>query len=160
MRDGVGRDATSPNTLGASGAGRRRPGHSHLASVMARSRTTLAGSCTASAFVRAPTLPDNEPNRRNLRQNPIASVTKLDERAALWSSVNGSPKWPAVQKFKSGPLRDPVPGVAGADGQGRGQMGLAGAGRAEQDHVGLGGDEVGHPEVDDQCAVQVRGVGP
>jgi hypothetical protein len=35
-----------------------------------------------------------------------------------------------------------VPGLAGADGQPGRQVGLAGAGRAEEDHVVAGGDEV------------------
>ncbi len=38
-------------------------------------------------------------------------------------------------------------------------VGLAGTGRAEQDHVGPGGDEVAHPEVDDELSVQVGAVG-
>ena len=49
-------------------------------------------------------------------------------------------------------------GLAGPDRQPDGQVGLAGAGWAEEDHVLLGGDEVQGAEVGDQVAVQAAGV--
>ena len=46
--------------------------------------------------------------------------------------------------------RDPVPGLAGPDPQPDGQVGLAGAGWAEEHHVLLGGDEVQGAQVGDR----------
>ena len=51
-----------------------------------------------------------------------------------------------------------MPGVAGADRDAGGQVGLAGAGRAEEDHVVLGGDEVQGAQVGDQVAFEAAGV--
>ena len=47
---------------------------------------------------------------------------------------------------------DPVPGLAGADAEADGQVGFAGARRAEEDHVDYGGDEVQGAEVGDGLA--------
>ena len=47
-----------------------------------------------------------------------------------------------------------MPGLRCPGSQGDGEVGLAGAGWSEQDDVGLGGHEVGHPEVGDEFAVQ------
>ena len=54
--------------------------------------------------------------------------------------------------------QDPVPGLAGADRQADGQVGLAGAGWAEEHHVLPGGDEVQGAQVGDQVAFQAAGV--
>jgi hypothetical protein len=51
-----------------------------------------------------------------------------------------------------------VSGLAGADRQTGGDVGLAGAGRAEQEHVVPGGDEVQRAEVSDELATQAAGV--
>jgi hypothetical protein len=45
-----------------------------------------------------------------------------------------------------------VAGVAGADRQADGQMGFAGAGRAQEDDVVAGGDEVECAEMGDDVA--------
>ena len=49
-------------------------------------------------------------------------------------------------------------GLAGADGQSDGEVGLAGAGRAEEDHVVAGGDEVQGAQVGDGVAFERAGV--
>ena len=54
--------------------------------------------------------------------------------------------------------QDAVPGLAGADSEPDGEVGLAGAGRSEEDHVVPGGDEVQGAEVGDQVAGQSAGV--
>jgi hypothetical protein len=51
-----------------------------------------------------------------------------------------------------------VPGLAGADRQAGGQVGLAGAGWAEEDHVLLPGDEVQGAQVGDDVALEAAGV--
>ena len=51
-----------------------------------------------------------------------------------------------------------MPGLAGADRDAGGQVGLAGAGRAEEDDVLLGGDEVQGAQVGDQVAFEAAGV--
>ena len=63
-----------------------------------------------------------------------------------------------VDPFGGGGEQHPVPGLAGADREAGGQVGLAGAGRAEEDHVLLGGDEVQGAQVGDQVAFQAAGV--
>ena len=60
--------------------------------------------------------------------------------------------------FGGGGERDPVPGLAGADRQPGGQVGLAGAGRAEEHDVVLGGDEVQGAQVGDDLAFEAAGV--
>ncbi len=65
----------------------------------------------------------------------------------------------AHHPVRGGGEGDLVAGLGGSDRQGDGEVGFSGAGRSEQDDVGLGGDEVGHPQVHDQLAVQVLGVG-
>ena len=54
--------------------------------------------------------------------------------------------------------QDPVPGLAGPDRQADGEVGLAGAGRAEEHHVVLGGDEVQGAQVRDEVAFEAAGV--
>ena len=49
-------------------------------------------------------------------------------------------------------------GLAGADRQPGREVGLAGAGRAEEHDVVLGGDEVERPEVRDDVALEAAGV--
>ncbi len=49
-------------------------------------------------------------------------------------------------------------GLAGSDRQAGGQVGLAGAGRAEQQHVVLGGDKVQGAQVGDEVALEAAGV--
>jgi hypothetical protein len=56
--------------------------------------------------------------------------------------------------FGGGAERDAVAGQAGADPQGDAQMGLAGAGRAEQDDVLAAGDEVELAEMQNGLAPQ------
>jgi hypothetical protein len=51
-----------------------------------------------------------------------------------------------------------VAGLAGPQGQADGQVGLAGAGRAEEDHVVAGGDEVQGAQVGDGLAFESAGV--
>jgi hypothetical protein len=51
-----------------------------------------------------------------------------------------------------------VAGLAGPDRQADGEMGLAGAGRAEEDHVLPAGDEVQRAQVGDQVAFEGAGV--
>ena len=53
---------------------------------------------------------------------------------------------------------DPVPGLAGPDRQPDRQVGLAGAGRAEEHDVVRGGDEVQGAQVGDQVAFEAAGV--
>jgi hypothetical protein len=52
----------------------------------------------------------------------------------------------------------PVTGLAGPDGQAGGQVRLAGAGRTEQQHVLLRGDEVQRAQVRDQVPFEAAGV--
>jgi hypothetical protein len=52
----------------------------------------------------------------------------------------------------------PVAGLAGPDPQADGQMGLAGPGWAQEDHVVAGGDEVQGAQVGDQVAFEAAGV--
>ena len=54
--------------------------------------------------------------------------------------------------------QDPVPGLAGPDRQPDREVGLAGAGRAEEHHVVLGGDEVQGAQVRDEVAFEAAGV--
>jgi hypothetical protein len=54
--------------------------------------------------------------------------------------------------------RDAVPSLAGPDRQAGGQVGLAGAGRAEEHDVLAAGDEVQRAQVRDQVALQAAGV--
>ncbi len=54
--------------------------------------------------------------------------------------------------------QDPVPGLAGPDRQADREMGLAGAGRAEEHDVVAGGDEVQGAQVGDQVAAEAAGV--
>ena len=51
-----------------------------------------------------------------------------------------------------------MPGLAGADRDPGGEVGLAGAGRAEEHHVALLGDEVEGAEVGDGVALEAAGV--
>jgi hypothetical protein len=60
----------------------------------------------------------------------------------------------AGDPFGGGGERDPVAGLAGADTEADGEHGLAGAGRAEEDDVVFGGDEVQCAEVGDGVAFQ------
>ena len=53
---------------------------------------------------------------------------------------------------------DPVSGLAGADRQPDGEVGFAGAGWAEEDHVLLRGDEVQGAQVRDRVAFEAAGV--
>ena len=63
-----------------------------------------------------------------------------------------------VDPLGGGGEQDPVPGLAGADRDAGGQVGLPGSGRAEEDHVLFGGDEVQPAEVGDQVAFQAAGM--
>ena len=54
--------------------------------------------------------------------------------------------------------QDPVPGLAGPDRQPGGEVGLAGAWRAEEHDVVLGGDEVQGAQVGDHVAFEAAGV--
>src|SRR5690606_20800451 len=56
--------------------------------------------------------------------------------------------------FGGGGERDPVPGLAGPDAQADGQHRLAGAGRAEEDRVLLGSDEVQGAQVGEGLPVE------
>jgi hypothetical protein len=60
--------------------------------------------------------------------------------------------------FGGGGESGAVPGLAGADAQADGQVGLAGAGRAEEYHVVAGGDEVQGAQVGDGLAFERAGV--
>lgn len=64
----------------------------------------------------------------------------------------------AVDPLGRGGEQDPVPGLAGADRDAGGQVGLASAGRAEEDDVVLGGDEVQSAQVGDALAFKAAGV--
>jgi hypothetical protein len=66
----------------------------------------------------------------------------------------GQPSDPLTRGGK----QDAVPRLASADRDPDGQVGLAGAGRAEEDHVLLRGDEVQGAEVLDQVAFEAAGV--
>jgi hypothetical protein len=57
-----------------------------------------------------------------------------------------------VDPFGRGGEQDAVPGLAGTDRQSDREVGLAGAGRAEEDHILAGGDEVQRAEVGDGVA--------
>ena len=78
------------------------------------------------------------------------------------SSVWSRPAWWAsasrATHCAGGGEQDPVAGLAGPDRQAGGQVGLAGAGWAEEDHVLLGGDEVQGAQVGDQVAFEAAGV--
>ena len=63
-----------------------------------------------------------------------------------------------VDPLAGGGEQHPVSGLAGPDGQPDRQMRFAGAGRAEEDHVLLAGDEVQGAEVGDQVPFQPAGV--
>ena len=63
-----------------------------------------------------------------------------------------------VDPLAGGGELDPVPGLAGPDRQPGGQVGLPGAGRAEQDDVLLGGDEVQGAQMGDGLPLQTTGV--
>jgi hypothetical protein len=58
----------------------------------------------------------------------------------------------SVDPLGGGGEQDPVPGLAGADAEPGGEVGLAGAGWAEEDHVVLRGDEVQGAQVRDDVA--------
>ncbi len=60
----------------------------------------------------------------------------------------------AVDPFGGGGERDAVAGLAGPDGQADGEVGLAGAGRAEEHDVVAGVDEVEGAEVGDHVALE------
>jgi hypothetical protein len=64
----------------------------------------------------------------------------------------------AGDPFGGGGEQHPVPGLAGPDGQPDRQVGLTGAGRAEEDHVVAGGDEVQGAQVGDGVAFEGAGV--
>ena len=64
----------------------------------------------------------------------------------------------AGDPFGGGGEQDPVPGLAGADGQADGQVGLAGAGRAEEHDVVAGGGEVEGAQVGDHLAFEAAGM--
>jgi hypothetical protein len=64
----------------------------------------------------------------------------------------------AGDPVRGGGERDAVPGLAGPDGQAGGQVGLAGAGRAEEHDVLAAGDEVQRAQVRDQVAFEAAGV--
>ena len=64
----------------------------------------------------------------------------------------------AGDPFGGGGEQDPVAGLAGPDRQADGEVGLAGAGRAEEHDVVLGGDEVQGAQVGDQVAFEAAGV--
>jgi hypothetical protein len=63
-----------------------------------------------------------------------------------------------VDPLACGGEQDPVPGLAGADREPGGQVGLAGAGRAEEDDVVPGGDEVQGAQVRDRLAYEAAGI--
>src|SRR5215468_9128266 len=93
-------------------------------------------------------------------------------RPAWWASARRATHWAAAGRASRGVARlaeahhagrlqgegDPVPGLAGADGQPDGQVGLAGAGRAEKDHVVAGGGEVEGAQVGDGFSFEAAGV--
>ena len=56
--------------------------------------------------------------------------------------------------FGGGGERDPMSGLAGPDGQSDREVGLAGAGRSEEDHVLEGGGEVQGAQVGDGVAFE------
>ena len=64
----------------------------------------------------------------------------------------------AGDPFGGGGERDPVSCLAGPDAQPDGQVGLAGAGRAEEHHVVPPGDEVQGAQVGDGVAFESAGV--
>jgi hypothetical protein len=64
----------------------------------------------------------------------------------------------AVDPLGCGGEQDPVSGLAGADRDSGGQVGLAGAGWAEEDDVLPAGDEVQGAQVRDQVAFEAAGV--
>jgi hypothetical protein len=63
-----------------------------------------------------------------------------------------------VDPWGGGGELDPVAGLAGADREPGGQIGLLGAGRAEEHDVLLGGDEVHGAQVSDGLPFQAAGV--
>jgi hypothetical protein len=64
-----------------------------------------------------------------------------------------------VDPFGGGGELDPVPCLAGPDRDPGSQVGLAGAGRSEEDHVLSAGDEVQGAQVRDQVPLQPAGMG-
>ena len=89
-------------------------------------------------------------------------MTSSGYRPRRRSSSCRRPAWwaPASRSTHSdgGREQDPVPGLAGADRDPGGEVGLAGAGRSEEDDVLLGGDEVQGAQVRDEVAAQAAGV--
>jgi len=63
-----------------------------------------------------------------------------------------------VDPLRRGGEQDPVAGLAGADRDPGGQVGLAGAGWAEEHHVLFAGDEVQGAQVGDQVTLESAGV--
>ena len=91
-------------------------------------------------------------------EGDVADFVDDDQRVAaepaqlVVETAGGVGEGEAVDPFGGGGEHDAVPGVAGADGHTDGEVGLAGAGRAEEDDVVAGGDEVEGGEVGDDVA--------
>src|SRR3954469_20950494 len=64
----------------------------------------------------------------------------------------------SVDPFGSGRGQDAVPGLAGSDPEADREVGLAGAGRAEEHHVLAGGDEIQGAQMRDDVAFEAAGV--
>ena len=93
-------------------------------------------------------------------EGDVADFVDDDERVAaeaaelVVESAGAVGDGEAVDPFGGGGEHDAVAGVAGADRQADGEVGLAGAGRAEEHDVVAGGDEVEGAEVGDDVTLE------
>jgi len=88
---------------------------------------------------------------------PSLTSAELDQFGLQAAGVVGLGE--QVDPLRRGGEQDPVAGLAGADGQPDRQVGRAGAGWAEEDHVVFGGhDEVQRAEVGDGVTVEAAGM--
>src|SRR3954454_6989143 len=123
----------------------------------------VAGADEGGAFVAGRDELEEQVRRLGLERD-VADLVDDQQRVAaeadqLWlQSAGGVGVGEAGDPLAGGGERDPVPGLAGPDGQPDGQVGLAGARWAEEDHVLAGGDEVQGVQVGDEVAAQSAGV--
>ena len=97
-------------------------------------------------------------------EGDVADLVDHDQRVAAEADELGLQPAGVVGVGEAGdPLggggeRDPVPGLAGPDREAGGQVRLAGTGRAQENGVVPGGDEVQGAQVGDDLAFQAAGV--
>lgn len=94
----------------------------------------------------------NKSDVANLVDDEQRDPAELDQFVLQLAGVVGVGE--SRHPLGGGGERDPVAGLAGADAQPDGQVRFAGAGRAEEDDVLLGGDEVQRAQVGDRLAFE------